>query len=398
MSAILLAFAVATQESAPIPEVRAYALADDRVLTFASRMPRSHYEFLRSLRKAPLQETLGEPTSLIIPQHLKKPARALATERCYVESNWLSLEQLAVAVALVHRAGPAAAEWLGTRPPDKLSFVITASEVEFHALVDAWAEDDRTKRGARFVSSTFIAGHRVGYDTEPAAMYATAVSDAVARACPSSFRRQEALVQGLGAYVSAFLTGRFAIFVALDVTTKQGRGHESVEVLMRTARSFFQRPRREDLGAVLRTELNAISAEKLAALFATVDYLLRTRREAWAEFAKVVERESYDGRALKGPDGCHEALQTGLREAMGLGLAELDAAVKEFTSTEYLSEEDLARLTGVHRECAESAFEGFLKVSELRRQGKPVSGRGEEIYRQIRARIEKKLETGRLPF
>jgi hypothetical protein len=403
MSAIVLALALAAQDAvpgklAPIPEVRAYGLPDDRVLVFASRMDRSHYDFLRTLRSVPAQDSRGEPTSMIIPKHLKKPARAFDTERCYVESSWMSPEQLAVAAALVHRAGPALAELLGTRPPDKLNYVVMADEGEYHALVDAWAEDDRTKRGARFVSSTFVARYRVGYDAEPAPMYATAVSDAVARACPSSFRRQEALVQGLGAYVSAFLAGRFAIFVSLDVTTKQGRGHEPVEGLMRTAREYFARPRREDLGAVLRSELNAMTAEKLAVAFAMVDYLLRTRRSAWAGFARIVERESYDGRTLKGPEGCHEALKTGLRETMGLELAELDAALKEFTSREYLTEEDLARMTGVQSECAESAFEGFLKVSELRRRGKPVSGRGEEIYRQIRARIEKKLEARRLPF
>jgi hypothetical protein len=398
MKFLVLALLLQDPALAEIPDVRASALPGDRVLVFASRMEKAHAGYLASLRKVPALEPKGEPTSLVIPRHLKRPARAFDADRLYLESDWMSSEELAVAAALVDRAARASCELLGTPDIEKVRYVVTRTRDDYHALVDAWSEDDRVKRGARFVSSTFVDRTRAGFAAEAEEVYATAVSDAVGRACPPSFRRQDALVQALEAYVSSFLTGRFVVFVSLDVTTKEGRGRGPVEALMRTARDYLQRPKRDDLGTVLRSELNAITVERLAVAFAAVDYLLRTKRGAWARFAETVERESRQGKELKGPDGCHEALKAGLREAMGLELAELETALKDFTSREYLWEEDVARATGVQRECAESAFEGFVKVCELLRQGKPVSGRGEEIHRQVWGRVEKKLEAGRLPF
>ena len=72
--------------------------------------------------------------------------------------------------------------------------------------------------------------------------------------------------------------------------------------------------------------------------------------------------------------------------------------MNEFVARDYLLEVELARLCGIDRECADSVFSGFEKVCELRRQGKPVSEKGDRIYQDILGRVRKKLAIGKEPY
>ena len=52
----------------------------------------------------------------------------------------------------------------------------------------------------------------------------------------------------------------------------------------------------------------------------------------------------------------------------------------------------MARLVGLDRECSDSTFEGFVSVCRLKREGKPVSDKGERIHAELLRRLEKKME------
>jgi hypothetical protein len=64
----------------------------------------------------------------------------------------------------------------------------------------------------------------------------------------------------------------------------------------------------------------------------------------------------------------------------------------------YLLEEELAKAVGLDRETSESIFAGFQKVCELKREGKPVSEKGERIYKDLTDRLKTKLESRKVPF
>ncbi|HXX93517.1 MAG TPA: hypothetical protein VEN81_07780, partial [Planctomycetota bacterium] len=80
-----------------------------------------------------------------------------------------------------------------------------------------------------------------------------------------------------------------------------------------------------------------------------------------------------------------------LKEVLELDLRGLEAELKKFTGSSYLWTEELARQVGLPQECAESTYAGFETICRLKREGKPVSEKGQRIYDEILKRLERKL-------
>jgi len=392
---------IPAQEHAPedtsvrLPEVPAFRMSDGRYLLFSMRLDKPHFDYLRDLRRLGAAPAGGEPASLVFDTLLHRRSKAFDTELCYVESDWMSAGDLAASASLVHRSEKLLGDLFGPLRVSKRRYVVTDTKEHYLELVDKRAADEATRQKARHVHSLPVGDTRCGYEKDVPEALSMVVTDLVMNWSPPSLAAPSALREGIHVYLSAVLTGDFHCVVSLTATSPDRRGKGRVEELIGSAREFLSRPKRESLEEILRTELNAITLERLSVMFAMIDFLLRTRRDRWPDFVRRLEAESQEDGKLKGAEGLHQALRTALKESMDLELQDLEARLKEFVAREYLLEVELARLCGIDRECAESVFSGFEKVCELRRQGKPVSEKGDRIYQDILGRVRKKLAIGK---
>lgn len=375
----------------PLPPIPAFKLPSENYLILHGKVAGPQAEFLRRLRQVPAAPSIGEPTSLIIERYLKKPSRAFATQDAYVESDWIGIEDLAIMAALVPKAALAVDELFGVPERQVMKSVIVKTREDYLALTDAWADEDRLKRQARSLTGIYVKGYRDSFEVTQSAAYSLVMADTIRRHLPDYIRTLPPLMEGIHTYLTVLAVGDFQTYVAID-TTPRARGWKKPTALYEFARQVLSRPTHENMDVLLRSELNSITFERLAVLFSLIDFLLQKDRSVWKKFVEALDRESHEGGKLKGPEGRYRALEIAFQEALGLDLKGLDLELSKFTSASYLFTEELARVVGLDRECSESTYQGFETVCRLKREGKPVSERGERIHAEILKRLEKKLE------
>lgn len=382
-----------------LPEVPAYRISDDRCLLFTMRVEKAHFEYLEGIRRLEAAPPLAELPPPVLPDILKRPAPAFGTELSYFESDWLNHEDLETAAALLHRMEKTLGDLLGPIKARKRRYLITHTQEAYYEVVDHLAGDDeRTKKTARLVHSLPVGDTRVSSEPNPEEAFSVIVTDLVMTWSPPSIAAPTPLREGIHIYLSALLTGEFHYVVSLKETSPLGARKGKVGLLISRAREVFSRPKREPLETVLKSEINALSVDRLSVLFALVDYLLRTKRDRFPDLVRMLEKESHEGDKLKGPEGLIQAQKKALVDVLGFSVEELDAKLKEFVAREYLLEEEIARALGIDRESSDTIFEGFEKVCQLRREGKPVSEKGDRIYQEIVERVKRKLAAKKVPF
>jgi hypothetical protein len=375
-----------------LPELSAYRLPKDEYLIFNSRFGHDNAEFIRALRKVPAVHPEGTPTSLLFEKYLHRKSAAIETDSCYIETDWLSPEELAVVASVVRQAIHFTTQLVRRKAKDPIKLIIARKQEDYYALVDAWAETDRAKREARSLSSTVIGEYRCGFRKEALEVVTLAAADSVCDNVEPYLFSQKAFREGLHTYLTSFLTLGYEHYFSTDATTPAAKRESGIELLYQTAREILSRPRHESLESVLRSDLNSINPERLAIAFALIHFILETKRDKWDTFLTSLENESSEYGKLKGPEGLWNALSKAMTEAFGLNIVELEKALQEFVTKHYLYTEEIASLIGVDRECAESSFQGFVKICELKRLKKPVSEKGEKLYQEILGKIDKKLQ------
>jgi hypothetical protein len=289
----------------------------------------------------------------------------------------------------------------GSLRPKKRRYLVTHTRDNYYELVDHLAGDDeKPKKTARLVHSLPVGPDtRVAFEPNPEESLAGVVTDLVMNWSPESIAAPTPFREGLHVYLSALLTGEFHFVVSLKETSPLG-DHRSgrVGLLISKARDVLSRAKHDSLESILKSEINAITLEKISVLFAMVDYLLRTKRDRFPEYVQMLEKESHDGEKLKGPEGLYEAQKKALKEVLGFELEDLETKLREFVAKNYLLEEELARFVGIDRESSDTIFEGFEKVCQLRREGKPVSEKGDRIYQEMVERFKRKLALKKVAF
>jgi hypothetical protein len=381
------------EEFVKLPELTGYKLPKDEFLIFNARVDRANAEFIRSLRKVPAVHPEGVPTSLIIEKYLHKKAQAVKTDLCYIESDWISAEELAMLAAVIHKTTLFTQELLKNGKTATTKVVLVRKREDYYALVDAWSDSERVKKEARHAESVLVGEYRCGYRAEVSEALTLIAADTVCGNLEPYFWNQIALKEGLHSYLGSQLALNYEHFFSLDATTPAPKRVAGVGLLLETAREYLSRSKRDSLETVLRSELNALNPERLSVAFALINFILEKKRDHWENFRSTLASESNDHGKLKGPEGRWEALVKAIKDAFGLGIQELDQELQDFTSNNYLHVEEIARLVGVDRECGESSFQGFVTICELKRMKKPVSEKGEKLYQDILGRMEKKLQT-----
>jgi len=381
-----------SEDYVKLPELTAYKLPKDEYLIFNARFGRENAEFIRNLRKVPAVHPEGTPTSLIFDKYIHRKSAAVETDSCYIETDWLTSEELALAASLVRQSLQFTTQLGRKKRTTPTKLVIARKQEDYCALVDAWADTDREKREARSLASTIIGEYRCGFRKEALEVLTLAASDSLCDNLEPYLWSQEAIREGLHTYLTSFLTLSYEHYLATDETSPIAKRGSGVLALYETAREVLSRPKRDSLESVLRSDLNSLSSERLAISFALVHYLLETKRSQWDAFMPCLEKESTENGKLKGPEGLWNALSKAISEAFGLSILDLDKALQEFVTKHYLYTEEIASLIGVDRECAESSFQGFVKICELKRLKKPVSEKGEKLYQEILGKIDKKLQ------
>lgn len=375
-----------------LPELSAYRIPKDEYLIFNSRFGRETAEFIRALRKVPAVHPEGVPTSLIFEKYLHRKSAAVETDSCYIETDWLSAEELAVVASVVRQAIEFTTRLARKKTKDPIKLVIARKQEDYYALVDAWAETDRAKREARDLASTVIGEFRCGFRKDASAVLTLAAADSVCDNVEPYLFSQKALREGLHTYITSFLTLGYEHYFSTDATSPASKQESGIQSLFQTAREVLSRPKHESLETVLRSDLNSINAERLSIAFALIHFILETKRDKWDSFLTLLERESSENGKLKGPEGLWNALAKAMTEAFGLNVVEMEKALQEFVTKHYLYTDEVATLIGVDRECADASFQGFTKICELKRLKKPVSEKGEKLYQDILGKIDRKLQ------
>jgi hypothetical protein len=383
----------ATQELVSLPPLNAYKLPKDEYLIFNVRTAKPNAEFIRGLRKVPAIHPEGTPTSLIIEKYLHKKSQAVSTDFCYIESDWLSANDLALIAAVTQKSVAVTQDLVKNSKRGTVKLVLVKNEQDYYSLVDAWASSDKTKKQARHAASAVIENYRCGYRTELLEVLTLASADAVTANLEPHLWNQPALSDGLHTYLTSFLGLGFEHYISLEATTPAARREAGVRQLFETARDYLARPKRDTLETILRSELNSLTPERRAVTVAVIHYIFEVQNDHWEEFLSVLDKESYHNGDLKGPEGLWLALKQAIKVAFHLEVEELDRELQKFSSSHYLYTEEIAAAIGVDRDCAESSFQAFVKICELKRQKKPVSDKGEKLYQEILDRIDKKLQT-----
>lgn len=402
-SFLLLSFGYGFQEkpsesSAKLPDLTAFKLPKDEYLILNSRMGNVNAEFIRKLRRAPLIRPEGIPTGLIFDKYLHRKSNAVESEGFYLESDWLTTEEMVNVISVARHAVACVSPLLRTEKTDPVKLVIARKQADYYALVDAWSDSDRAKREARALASTIIGDFRCGYRSEASEVLTLVVADAVSDNMDPYLWNQKAIREGLHTFVTAFVTLSIEHYAATDSTSPMAKRESGVRSLFDTAREVLSRPGHEPLETILRSDLNGLSHERLSVAVAFVHYILETQRDHLESFLKLLAQDSSENGKLKESEGLWAALSSSISQAFQMSVPDLEKALKKFATEHYLRTEEIALLLGVDRECADSSFQGFVKICELKRLNKPVSEKGERIYQDILTRIEKKRLSGSEKF
>jgi predicted house-cleaning noncanonical NTP pyrophosphatase (MazG superfamily) len=192
---------------------------------------------------------------------------------------------------------------------------------------------------------------------------------------------------------------QYETFVSPTVTTPSTRRASAVDLLFATAKDYLTSAPRENLETILDSELNTLTLQRLSVAFAFIHFLLEGDRERWTAFHKNLESAwAADTTPENNPERRKKALRSAVSEGLKSTLRDLDKQLQEFVSKRYLSLEDLAEVLEINHEVADSVFQGFRKVCELKRAQKPVSEKGERLYQDIQGKIDKKLQAGGQKF
>lgn len=395
--------ASSSQDAAPVdftklPELPAHRLPKDEYLIFNARFGPASADFVRKLRKVPAIHPEGTPTSLIFERYLHKKSTALQASCSYIETDWLTVDELATVASVVQQVAEVTTQVVGTKKKESIKLVLAKKQEDYYSLVDAWAETDKVRRQARAAASAVIGEYRCGQRSELSQVLTLACADSVSANLDPYLWNQHILSEGLHTYITILLGLGYEHYISLNATTPVVKRATSPNELFETAREYLNRPKREALEVILRSELNELNPERMSVAFALIHYLLEVQKDHWEGFLSTLEKESSENGKLKGPEGLWQALSTAISESLGMNVEALDKALKEFVSRRYLYPEEIALLLGVDKECADSTFQGFIKICELKRQKKPISEKGEKIYQDILSRIEKKRLTGSEKF
>jgi hypothetical protein len=386
------------EEFIKLPELTAYKLPKDEFLILNARVDRAHAEVIRTLRKVPAVHPEGVPTSLIIEKYLHRKSQAVETEFCYLESDWLTPEELAILAAVARKATLFTQDLFKNEKTAPTKEVLLRKQEDYYALVDAWSDSAKVKKQARHATSALVGSHRCGYRAEFSQALTLVAADAVTVNVEPYFWNQAALTEGLHSYLGSQLALNYEHYFSLDETTPLPKRVMGVGLLHEIAREYLSRPKRDSLETVLRCELNTINPERLSVAFALINFILEKKRDRWETFRSTLATESSENGKLKGPEGRWAALVQAIKVAFDLGIQELDKELQDFTAKHYLYTEEIATLLGMDREGAESTFQGFVTICELKRAKKPVSEKGEKLYQDILGRMEKKLQTASEKF
>jgi len=372
-------------------DVVGYKLPSGEYLFSNVRLGGQIADHIRDLRKVPKVKSEGEPTSLIIEKYLHKHSQAIETQFCYLESDWLSVQELTVAAAVGQKVMLVTQNLFKNKSIGPFKGVITKRQEEYLALIDAWAESERVKKQARHAGHMFVGSYRCAYRDTFLDVLTLVSADSVLGNLEQYFRKQEALSQGLHTFVTGIMGLGYEHYIALDVTTPVTVRDLAIRQLFEIARDYLSHPKRDTLEMILRCELNDLNPERLSVAVALVHFMLETEKDHWNCFLATLKRESSENGKLKGPEGRWSALLTAIKEAFGMGLKELDQELQRFASTHYLYPEEIAKLIGVDRDTDESSFEGYVKICELKRKKGPVSEKGEKLFQAIQDRVQKKI-------
>lgn len=379
-----------SDSSAKLPELTAYKLPKDDYLILNARLGSVNAEFIRKLRKAPLIPSSGIPTTLIFDKFVHKKSNAVESDGFYLESDWLTTEEMSNVISVARHAAACVSPLLRTEKPAPVKLVIAQKQADYYALVDAWADSDRAKREARGLASTVIGDFRCGFRSTSLEVLTLALADAVSDNMDPYLWNQKAIREGLHTFVSSFVTINFEHYAATDTTSPLAKRESGVRSLFDTARDYLSRPGHDSLETILRSDLNGLSHERLSVAVAFVHYILENQRDHLDGFLNLLAKESSENGKLKGPEGLWTALSNSISQAFQMSIPDLEKTLQKFATEHYLHIEEIAVLLGIDRECAESSFQGFVKICELKRLGKPVSEKGEKLYQDILSRIEKK--------
>jgi len=388
----------AKEEFAKLPELKAYRLPQDDYLIFNARIGPSNADLVKRLRMVPVIHPEGTPTTLFIDKYLHRKSQAVQTEDCYIESDWITQPDLATLASVVKHVSLVTRELVKNTKRDSVKLVLVKTKEDYLALTDSWASSEVIKKQARITGSIFLEDIRCGYRENMFDTLTLASADSVKAHLAPYLWHQEILAEGLHVYITTFMGLGCERYITLGVTTPTASREAAVQLLTEMAREFLSRPKRETLETILKSELNAITPERRSVAFTLIHYILETKHTQWPDFLSILERESTTNGSLKGPEGRWMALLAALKEGVGLSLSDLEKELQVFASKHYLYTEEVARLLGIDRECADSVFQGFVGICELKRQNKPVSAKGDKIYQDILGKMEKKLQASAEKF
>lgn len=379
------------EELVQLPSLSAYKLPKDEYLVLNVRMSSATATLIRNLRRVPSIHPQGTPTTLLFDKYLHKKSVAVENDAFYLETDWLTADETASIVSVAQHSAACACKLTNSGKVDPIRLVIARTEENYYALVDAWADTERKKREARALSSTIIGEFRCGYRKDSTEVMTLAISAAISRNLEPYLWNHNAIREGLHTFVSSFVTLDSYQYVNTNATTPLSTRQAGVPLLFETARDVLSRTQHDSLETILRSDLNSLTYERLSVAVALIHYLLETQQDHWENFLRSLSKESVENGKLREPEGLWNALSKAISSDFGMSVPELEKSLQKFAASHYLYTEEIATLIGIERECAESSFEGFVKVCVLKRQNKPVSEKGEKLYKEILGRMQKKL-------
>lgn len=375
-----------------LPELLGFKLSNDQYLVFNCRIDGTHKGFITSLRRIPSVSTTKVPTTLLIDRHLSRASKAFQDDFCYLESDWLTTQELEKLAAIIRRVALTTRELFPTSNRLPVKEVLFRKKEDYLAMIDAWSDQELVKKQGRSFASTIINEIRCGYRTSFPDLLPLIVGDAVNLNVSTPFRSQEALLEGLHTYFASLICQRYEAYVSLSATTPGLRRSSNVILLCETAKEYLSRPAREPLEQILSYELNSLNLERLSVSFALIQFLLEKRMDQWKAFCQILESESLENGTLKGPEGRRAALAKAVHDGLGITFKGLDKQLQDFTSKDYLFPEEIAVALGLDRETPDSIFQGFVQVCELKRAKKPVTPKGETLYDQMMKKMDKVIQ------
>lgn len=380
------------ENQVPLPELFGYKVGNDHIL-LGCRLGPEQSAFVRKLRAIPVTPSDTVVTSLLFDRYLHKKSNAVATEFCYIESDWISKEELAVLASIARHGALQTKDLFQTKGTSVLKEVFVKDTDDYRALVDAWADSDRIKRQARKLGSVCIGEYRCGNRADFSSALSLVMADSVNRNAPEYLYYQDCLSEAMHAFVTSFVVVRHETFMSTEATTPVTKRDITMNPLFEAAKEYLLRPTRDSLENILNSELNALTLERLSVGVAFITFLMNAGTEKWRAFWVSMERESIEAGKIKGPEGRRAALRTAIKDTFQTDFEGLDKQLQGFVSKNYLYPEELGVLIGVDRECDASAYKAFAKACEAKRAKKAITEKQERVHADILGRIEKKLRS-----